>query len=175
MNESRKQIIVNELLFWKKSRMLPDQYCDYLLALYTEGNQPKDTRKEKKGKTLLFINLFFLLLIPVSVFLIHFTELSIILQTVILFLFVFAGIFAVFYFSAKRLSYHIPIISAAFILLNGSVEFVSVKYGDIPLMLFCTLIINSLLWLAAGWKLRIHYFAVSSILGLIVIFISIFI
>lgn len=79
MNNSRKQIIVNELLYGKKSRLLPDQYCDYLLALYTEGNQPKETRKEKKGMVLQLMNLIFLLLIPISVFFIYFTELSIIL------------------------------------------------------------------------------------------------
>ncbi|MCS0823668.1 hypothetical protein NX029_06770 [Cytobacillus firmus] len=47
MDENRKKVIVNELLYWKKSRMLPDRYCDYLLALYTEGSQPKEIKKHK--------------------------------------------------------------------------------------------------------------------------------
>ncbi len=175
MNNSRKQIIVNELLYWKKSRLLPDQYCDYLLALYTEGNQPKETRKEKKGMVLQLMNLIFLLLIPISVFFIYFTELSIILQTAILSLFIFAGIFAVFYFSKKGIPYHIPIISASFIFLAASVNFVSVQYSEIPSILYSALIINCLLWLAAGWKLRLHYFWVSGTLSVMFIVISIFI
>ena len=35
MDENRKQIIINEIIYWKKNRMLPEHYCDFLLALYT--------------------------------------------------------------------------------------------------------------------------------------------
>jgi hypothetical protein len=175
VNNSRKQIIVNELLYWKKSRMLPDQYCDYLLALYTEGNQPKEIRKEKIGMPVYLINLIFLLLIPISVFLIYFTELSIILQIAFLSLFVFAGIFVVFYFSKKGISYHLPMISAAVNLLIGSAAFVSHVYIESHSILYLSLVLNCLLWLVAGWKLKLHYFWISGIFSLLLIFISIFI
>ncbi|MBT2690448.1 hypothetical protein J7I93_20040 [Bacillus sp. ISL-47] len=172
MKDSRKQIIVNELLNWKKSRMLPDQYCDYLLALYTEGNQPKE---KKIGMMVNIINLIFLLLIPISVFLIYFTELSIILQTAFLSLFVFAGILAVFYFSRKRISFHLPIISTAFILLIGSVALASGLSGESHFILYFALFLNCLLWLVSGWKLSLPYFWISGTFGFLLTVISIFI
>ncbi|SNS59250.1 hypothetical protein SAMN05444672_101192 [Bacillus sp. OK838] len=40
MDEMRKKIIIQEINSWKESRMLPEQYCDYLLALYCQGELP---------------------------------------------------------------------------------------------------------------------------------------
>ena len=37
MDENRKQIIIKEIGYWKNNKLLPEQYCNFLLALYTEG------------------------------------------------------------------------------------------------------------------------------------------
>ncbi|PKC51915.1 hypothetical protein RhiirA1_482678 [Rhizophagus irregularis] len=37
MPNTRKQIILNEILFWKQNKLLPEHYCDFLMTLYTEG------------------------------------------------------------------------------------------------------------------------------------------
>lgn len=115
------------------------------------------------------------MLIPISVFLIYFTELSIILQIAFLSLFVFAGIFAVFHFSKKEISYHLPIILTSLILPIGSGAFVSGEYKENHSMLYLAMVLNSLFWLAGGWKLKLHYFWISVIFGLLLLFISIFI
>ncbi|EWG08914.1 hypothetical protein PBF_21598 [Cytobacillus firmus DS1] len=175
MEENRKKIIVNELLHWKKSRMLPDQYCDYLLALYTEGNQPEEAKKRKNKVLLYLANLITLLLIPISALLIYFTELSITLQTVILILFFSACIFFVFYFSRKVKVMHVPIISAALILLMGSVGFVSEIYPDNERILYVSLVMNCVLWLYAGLKWKFLYLWISGGLGFFLIVISIFV
>ena len=39
MSNQRKQIILNEITFWKQNKLLPEHYCDFLMTLYTEGNQ----------------------------------------------------------------------------------------------------------------------------------------
>lgn len=175
MDENRKKVIVNELLYWKKSRMLPDRYCDYLLALYTEGSQPKEIKKHKNIMVLYLANLIFLLLIPISALLIYFTELSIILQTAILILFIFACIFFVFYFSRKAKLMHIPIISAALILLMGSVGLVTEIYPENQKVLYVALVTNCVLWLFAGLKFKFKYLWISGILGCFLIVISIFV
>ncbi len=46
MDETRKQIIINEIEYWKEHHLLPEQYCDFLLALYTEGNGIEKKEKE---------------------------------------------------------------------------------------------------------------------------------
>lgn len=37
MSNQRTKIIINEIHYWKEHSLLPDVYCDFLLALYTEG------------------------------------------------------------------------------------------------------------------------------------------
>ena len=63
MNESRKQIIINEIIYWKKNRMLPEHYCDFLLALYTKGNglQDQSSKIAFKKKYLIIASYLFLL------------------------------------------------------------------------------------------------------------------
>ncbi|WP_080845018.1 hypothetical protein [Cytobacillus gottheilii] len=175
MQHKRKSIIINEINYWKKNRLLPEQYCDYLLALYTEGNQPKEDRKVVNGKMLKSVNLLFLLLIPMSVFLLYFTELSIILQTAFAILFIFLGATLFFYFSKKEIILHIPIITSTLIYLFFSVEIVTVYFPNQSLPLYMNLISNCLIWVLLGWKWRLIYLRISGFLGIAAIVVSIFI
>ncbi|MDZ5470958.1 hypothetical protein SM124_04245 (plasmid) [Bacillus sp. 31A1R] len=177
MNEARKKIIVNEILYWKKSRMLPEHYCDYLLALYTEGNQPQEIRNEKGNarKSWHVLNYFLLMLIPASVFLIYFTELSIILQMALLSILILSGLVAAIYFSRKGNMYQLSLIVSALILLFSTVELTTKAFPDQIGFLYGALILNCLLWLFSGRKLRLLYFTISGYLGLILLIISIFI
>lgn len=36
MNQERRQIILKEIDHWRRSKLLPDQYCDFLLNLYAD-------------------------------------------------------------------------------------------------------------------------------------------
>lgn len=175
MNENRKNIIINEILSWKKTRMLPEQYCDYLLALYTEGNQQKISNKGIRNGGFWKNHYLFILLLPLTLFLIHFTELSITLQMPVLILFVLMGVIFTIYFSKKGILLQIPMIVSALILLLTSVEFFSSMYPEKPIFLYFNLIINCLLWLLCGWKLKQLAFTISGILGLILLIIYIFI
>ncbi|MBY0122318.1 hypothetical protein [Bacillus sp. S/N-304-OC-R1] len=176
MNETRKKIIINEIITWKNNRMLPEQYCNYLLALYTEGNSPEEINEPSKSKKKYWKNHFlFLLLIPVTVFLIHFTELSITLQITFSILFVFAGILFTYYFSKKGILLQIPLIASALILLLSSVEFISKLFPGSLMFLYINVIVNCLLWLFTGWKFKFLSFSISGALGLLLIIISIFV
>lgn len=47
MKEQRKKIITAEIEYWRRSNLLPSQYCDFLLNLYTEGEAAgKNARDE---------------------------------------------------------------------------------------------------------------------------------
>jgi len=39
MNQERRQVIVSEILHWRRSKLLPDQYCDFLLNLYADEEE----------------------------------------------------------------------------------------------------------------------------------------
>jgi len=36
MDPNQKRIIVREIEMWRKNRLLPEQYCDFLLNLYMD-------------------------------------------------------------------------------------------------------------------------------------------
>lgn len=175
MNESRKKIIVNEILTWRRNKMLPEHYCDFLLALYTEGNQSLET-KEKNTKRFLWKNHYlFLLLIPMTMFLIHFTELPINLQMAFSLIFVLSGIIFTFYYLRKGILLQIPLIASALILLLSSVDYISKLYPENPKVLYFNLVFNCILWLLTGWKLKQLSFTISGCLGLVLLIIYIFI
>ena len=174
MNENRKKIIVNEILAWRKNKMLPEHYCDFLLALYTEGNQPSEIKEQKSRRYYWKNHYLFLLLIPFMMFLIHFTELPINLQMTFSIIFVLAGISFTFYYLRKGILLQIPLIASALILLLSSVEFISRLYPENPKVLYFNLVFNCLLWLLSGWKLRLLSFIISGALGFILLIIYIF-
>ncbi|KAB2338547.1 hypothetical protein F7731_03030 [Cytobacillus depressus] len=175
MNETRKKVIVNEIRNWRKNRLLPEHYCDYLLALYTEGNESIDMKGPASPKKRYRKNHYlFMLFIPLTFVLIHFTELSITLQITFAILFVLIGIIFTLYFIRKGILLQIPLIVSAFILLLSSVEFISRLYPESLIGLYLGIVVNCLLWLFTGWKLKLHSFSISGILGIILIIIFIF-
>lgn len=176
MNETRKKIIVNEIMNWRKNRMLPEHYCDFLLALYTEGNEPENMREPAAIKKIHWKNHYlFLMLIPLALFLIHFTELSITLQMAFSILFVLTGIIFTFYFFRKGILLQIPLIASALILLLSTVEFISRLFPERLIVLYIIIFLNCFLWLLTGWKLKLPSFIISGVLGIILIVISIFV
>jgi hypothetical protein len=171
MNEHRKNIIIKEILYWKENRMLPEQYCDFLLTLYTEGNRPKEQENWRLTKRMRFQNVLYFLLISFSLFVIYFTELSFILQMAFVAIFVLVGLAGIYYFSRKNMSYQFPFIALALILLFSSVEIVSGVFPKSQLPLVIVVILNCVLWYIAGWKLKLLYFKISAYLGFIIVII----
>jgi hypothetical protein len=171
MDESRKQIIIREIANWKKNRLLPEHYCDFLLALYTEGNGLQEKNNRFKRKYLLFLLLF----IPVIAFLLYFTELSLTLQIVFSSILIFIGIYLVFLFFKKGLLFQIPFIVSALILLFVSVKITSNLFSGNYISLYMVLGLNCFLWLVSGWKFKQLYFTISGILGYLLLVGSFFI
>lgn len=94
MEEKRIATIVNEIEYWKKHKLLPDQQCDFLLALYTNGEKvTKIPGKSKmnishESRMIKMMQLIILLLLlPFSFLVLYFTEFHSYLQLGILALF----------------------------------------------------------------------------------------
>ena len=175
MDENRKKIIVKEILYWKDNRMLPEQYCDYLLALYTEGNQPQELKNEKSKYKWQLQNYLLLLLIPVFVFLLYFTELSFDLQMALLFISLIGLFTLTYYFFKKGFQFQISLFISALLLLLGTVELTVQVFPESPGILYAVLIVNCLTWLVVGKKLKLIYFLISGFLGIGLLIVSIFI
>jgi hypothetical protein len=43
MEQDRRKIIIKEIDYWQKSKLLPDQYCDFLLNLYLDEDTGRPT------------------------------------------------------------------------------------------------------------------------------------
>jgi hypothetical protein len=172
MDEIRKQIIIKEIGYWKNNKLIPEQYCDFLLALYTEGIGLNETNNRSKNRKKMFL---WLLVIPIIIFVIYFTELSLILQMAFAIVFIFIGIFLTFYLKRNGLLFHIPLIISTLLLLFVSVEWTLSNFPESTIILYSVLMVNCLIWLAGGWKLKQIYFTISGVLGLLLITLSMFI
>ena len=40
---------MNEIKFWKQNKLLPEHYCDFLMTLYSEGNQHEEIEGKAKN------------------------------------------------------------------------------------------------------------------------------
>jgi len=174
MNEKRREIIVHEIQYWKHTKLLPEQYCDYLLALYTEGAVPSAQRSEKPSLFRFTVLSVVCLLIPITILVIYFTELSIVLQMLLFLFFVIICLGSAILIAKKNQLVHFPLISGAVILFLGSVQlsdhFIPIESGATE----CVVLMNCLLWLFAGVRLRLIYFKISGLVGLFLLFLSFF-
>lgn len=178
MTNQRKKIILNEILFWKQNKLLPEHYCDFLSTLYTEGEDYEEqedlSRKqavlaaEKRRRLLIFTGLFIL---AIAILFVLFT-----VNTLIWLFVAFVGLvaFAMLIVAirlAKKQSLLAPFIHivAALLILGLSVKVSIAYFAGNSVVLYGLLIGNSLLWLFSGMMLRLVYFTISGALALAVI------
>ncbi len=151
--------------------MLPPHYCDYLLALYTQGTEYTEAGRRARVRSIhLTTALLALLLLPVAVCILYFTELSFLLQTVILTSFVGIMLLLAIYFSRQKVLAPILFLGAALILLLLSLELNVQAFRNNSYTLYGLLAVNCLLWIFTGIKLKLFYFSISGGLGFLVLF-----
>lgn len=179
MGDQRKQTIINEIKYWKSHRLLPSEYCDYLLALYSEGDDhsnDEDLTGEKKRKNLPFSGLYtvlILILLPLSFLVIYFTEMDIIMQTGLLSSFVliaFIQFIRLRYEKSEQL--HVPLIVGLLILFLLTVQLLSHFYTS-NASIYASIPVHSLFWFFLGARLKIKYLQISSFVGMILLIIII--
>ena len=82
MNIQRKKIVISEITYWKKSKLLPEHYCDFLISLYSNGYEidgneadlSKSVLSIEKRKLKTAVSLLLLLAIVCSVSLFKFVN-----------------------------------------------------------------------------------------------------
>jgi len=176
MTNQRKQIIVNEIAFWKQNKMLPDHYCDFLISLYTGGaeqlEQPVDAKhsilaKERRAsiRKFLFFPIFSVVLLIVLQ-IIPFTWLSIAVGGMVGLIFAFYGIRL-----AMKKNFGAPLlhVSGALLLLSASVQIATTYFSGSNLAVFVVLCMNCAFWIALGIWQKLIYFTIAGGLGLAII------
>ncbi|MBD8069177.1 hypothetical protein [Bacillus sp. PS06] len=171
----RKQIIIKEITDWKQSRLLPEEYCNFLLTLYTEGNQEllnAESGEKKKARKTIIPSIAIFLLLLISFLVTYFTEINLVLQIVIFSIFIIICVLGAVIFRKNQLLQHFSYIIGAIIFLFASVHICDRLFIDNQYAMLVTVMLHTILWLCLGIFLKKKYFLISSVLGLLLIIIT---
>ncbi|WP_088102502.1 hypothetical protein [Halalkalibacter urbisdiaboli] len=174
MDPKRKNIIIHEIHYWKKSKLLPEHYCDFLLSLYTEGEVEEGNKSSTKSlvqrSKAIFLFIAVQLLLVMSVLVIYFTDFSFIMQMILGFIFSVL----VFYIATKTLQSMRKL--AVFYMLTGAlILFLLTVHGVVTYTnnnqnaLAMAVMIHCGIWIIVGLKWRMSYFSIGGGLGILVL------
>ncbi|MFT4412663.1 hypothetical protein ACLM5H_02275 [Fredinandcohnia humi] len=168
MNQERKQTIINEIVYWRENKLLPEAYCNFLLTLYTEGEglqQSTNTvrRQKKSNLILLIIGLF----LPVLLLVTYFTEISPNLQMVLNLIFLIICFFLVLFNRTISFILHLGSIITALLLLVLSVNASEIYFGGKTGYLIAVIICNCVGWICIGIFSKKKYFLFAGIIGML--------
>lgn len=184
MSNQRKQIIVNEITFWKQNKLLPEHYCDFLMTLYTEGQYSEEQEKQFAKEAVLkkSVNkmpLYILLLVvgaaTLSYGLFNFTSIPWLMPviTIICALGLMVGAFVVL--RKNKVLAPVLQIAAALLIFMASIQVSQAFFTNNDVVLYILLCVNCALWLASGLWLKAVYFVLAGSIGLIFIAINFFV
>ncbi|SHF68544.1 hypothetical protein SAMN05216225_1002146 [Ornithinibacillus halophilus] len=152
--------------------MLPQNYCDYLLALYTKGDYEEEEVLEKQGmksKILLVIQVFLLLLmVPFSLLVIYFTQFKMILQLSILLFFISYALWVFFYHRKKKSSFIYLSLNVLLLLFLFFSLFITKVFTFNEWLVVAIFLVNFGLWSLFGIKLKVKYITILGIAGIII-------
>ncbi|RDY72015.1 hypothetical protein DXT76_04800 [Halobacillus trueperi] len=175
MKHERTKTIVDEIRYWKQNHLLPDEYCNFLLALYTQGEGQVNEESAKGAQSPAFymfmaMNAF---LLPLSFLVIYFTEMGIIMQTVVLSSFVIGVWIHIRWLQYIKSDWlFIPLLNGALILLLLTV-YLNQNMIGLGLSFYITLTLNFTLWIYLGWLWKLKTLFYSGVIGFIFLIIYI--
>ncbi|MFD1781265.1 hypothetical protein ACFSFW_21640 [Fredinandcohnia salidurans] len=165
MNQDRKKIIINEILYWRKNKLLPEAYCNFLLSLYTEGEGIESTKETTLTKKTPFVSIIGIgLLLPVLLLVTYFTEISTILQMVLNFIFLIICILGLITQRTNPLFVHFGSIIFALFTLLLTTSLSELLFKGQALYLIGMILLNCIGWILVGVFLKKKYFLIAGVL-----------
>ncbi|MCF6092783.1 hypothetical protein L1765_02080 [Microaerobacter geothermalis] len=168
MDERRKQLIIQEIKYWQKNKLLPDHYCLFLLHLYSgDGNR---LVKNKRRSGIVLSILAFVWMIAISYFVINFTRFSIPMQIIVFSIILFSLYISSYYFRTEK-----PLLTnllaglASIFLIGGGILLLN-QWGKGQDWLLFFLVISCFVWLLSGVIYRISYLFFCGLIGLALIY-----
>ena len=175
----RKKIIINEIKYWKQSRLLPDHYCDFLLTLYSEGEQHFENKNSTSTMTnqltIMVCTTIVLAVFGLTFLVIYFTDFSLLLQ--IASIMVFSGVVLLIAMFIKKYDnrfVHLFNLIAAVMIFLGTIQLADAFYPGNSIAIAVATMFNCGAWLFIGRKYKLRYFIVSSIVGVFLVVLFIF-
>lgn len=178
MDDKRKAIIINEILYWKKNKLLPHNYCDYLLALYSGGDHGNKSlfqrvlKVSSSKKASIIMNV--ILLVTLSLVVFYFTQNTTVLQISFIILFLFLAFLA--FYRVKRddqfPNIFLPMILLLILIVTVYTTIMLVSRHQ--LLVNMIIILNIISWFIIGFKKRLTYLLIISVLAFIFLLIRFF-
>lgn len=176
MANQKKQIILNEITFWKQNKLLPAHYCDFLMTLYLEGNNNEENlgnarkainpviKRKKWGIALVFP--IMAILFTILLFTMQYEWVVVAIASI----FAICCLVGVFYFIKRNKLLATTLqVAVALLMLGISVKISVTYFAGSNHILFSLLILNCILWLISGIKLKMTYFTISGAIGVCII------
>ncbi len=165
----KKEIIIREIQQWKQSRLLPGEYCDFLLALYSQGEGIDEPAKPYMSLKLVILLFCDILMLPLTYLVINFTEFPDRLQIFLAIIFLLIS-FALYRVFSKIDVIKIPL---AKLITLGMLLLITIELAQLLTKNhWVTAIVISLQlagWLITGYKQKDKYLFGAGMIGTIMI------
>ncbi|WP_138415750.1 hypothetical protein [Aquibacillus sediminis] len=178
MTEERKRTIINEIKYWKQHNLLPSHYCDFLLALYSEGQDIlNDDNVSPNNWSIRYTIILFadLLMLLLTFFVIYFTQLATVMQIVFIVILTTISYFLFWYWKKEntKLLHYLMIIFLFHIFLDS--VFISGLVSSMTWVFYAVFLLNCLVWVMIGRLKKVIFLTISGIIGIILLLVIIFI
>lgn len=175
--KKRTEIIIEEIEHWKEHKLLPCNYCDFLLTLYTKGGYENNNVKQPEKIQWLFILriIVLILLLPIAFSIVYLLELQVLWQTGVFLLFITFTYWSILSYKKAEYTYGYNIaffIFLCLILLFSLTLTMRFFSADTPLNV--VIMLNLVVWLLFSYYKRIKLIFISSIFGMIALIVYIF-
>ena len=167
MSKERIAVIISEIQYWKEHKLLPEEYCNFLLALYTNGEGIGENEKYKNRssvRTFLQVVLMVLLL-PFSFLVIYFTKFPSVLQLSILILFLSYSFWCFLYYKKKNIRImHLSLVITLMLILLSTFFIGNLTRN--AAIVNTVIFLNFLFWMGLSWKNKWNYLMITAIIGI---------
>ncbi|WP_156290709.1 hypothetical protein [Oceanobacillus salinisoli] len=167
MSDNRVSTIVKEIKYWKEHKLLPETYCDFLLALYTNGDGELSGTSKKNKVMVLLPAILCIMLLPFSFLVIYFTKFEAVLQLTILILFFSYSFWCSIYLKKHTTYlYHMALVISLLLLLMFTV-FIGNLWNGHSYLIAGIILLNFIFWLFLSNRQHLHYLKFTGVIGLV--------
>jgi len=172
LDEKKRELIINEINYWRENNLLPTHYCDFLLNLYTEGGGKKRKKSSfLKLPTLIFFISFLVFTILILTFVFYLAKRGIPTQFVILLFLIFILTFFSLGWKYKEEKQISLIHFAIFSLILGIFPiYLKEQFQFNQLWLLVLLFVVAVIWLLTGLLTNYYLFVYIGNLSILLIY-----
>jgi len=167
MDDERKRIIIEEINYWKKHKLLSEEKCDFLLALYTQGQGEEYYLKRNYEKAFLIYLPLLILLVPLSVIIMYFTQLSDTMQISLLVMFFGFSLLSYYMFRKHHFQYTFVALLITLILILFISVFINNYFFPNSYLMPIIILLNFILWFVIGRRIQHKLLQIISVISFI--------